>query len=78
MAVVPGRRVEVGDELGRCGSSGNSTQPHVHVQAMDAPDALAARGLPLVFRGFRERSRDGSSRVVDLGVPAEGAVVEPA
>ncbi|WP_175008597.1 M23 family metallopeptidase [Cellulosimicrobium sp. TH-20] len=78
VAVEPGRRVVVGDELGRCGSSGNSTQPHVHVQAMDAADALVARGLPLVFRGFRERARDGSARVVDRGVPAEGAVVEPA
>lgn len=76
-AVRPGRRVAAGDELGRCGNSGNSTQPHVHVQVMDGPDPLVARGVPLEFRGYREHTRGGSARV-EQGVPAQGAVVEPA
>ena len=78
LAVRPGQRVRAGDALGRCGNSGNSTQPHVHVQAMDGPDARVARGLPLLFRDYREHARGASSALVERGVPAEGAVVEPA
>lgn len=78
VAVRPGQRVATGDVMGRCGNSGNSTQPHVHVQAMDGPDAHVARGLPLAFRDYREHDRAGWTGAVALGVPAEGAVVEPA
>ena len=46
LRVAEGQRVEVGQELGRCGNSGNSTQPHVHIQVMDSPDPFIARGLP--------------------------------
>lgn len=78
VAVRPGERVTTGALVGRCGNSGNSTQPHVHVQAMDGPDAHVARGVPLAFRAFREHGRDGRTTAVALGVPAEGAVAEPA
>ncbi|MGN7701168.1 M23 family metallopeptidase [Cellulosimicrobium sp. 22601] len=73
-----GQRVTTGDVVGRCGNSGNSTQPHVHVQAMDGPDAHVARGVPLAFRTYREHGRDAGVRGVALGVPGEGTVVEPA
>ena len=46
----------VGLVIGRCGNSGNSTQPHLHIQAMDSPDAYAAKGVPLRFEEFRQRS----------------------
>ena len=39
-----------GTLLGKCGNSGNSTEPHVHVQACDSMDWERARGLPLAFR----------------------------
>lgn len=51
-----GDRVSTGDQIGRCGNSGNSTQPHLHIQAMDSPDAYAAKGVPLRFEEFRQRS----------------------
>ncbi len=44
-----GERVEVGAQLGECGNSGNSTQPHVHIQATDSVDWDSARGLPIAF-----------------------------
>lgn len=44
-----GDGVRDGDLLGACGNSGNSTEPHVHLQAMDAADATAARGIPIAF-----------------------------
>ena len=78
LRVAVGDDVRAGQPLGECGNSGNSTQPHVHVQVMDAPDPTRARGVPMVFRGFRETprgARHATSR--DAGLPGEGAVVEP-
>jgi hypothetical protein len=78
VAVEPGRRVAEGEVLGACGNSGNSTQPHVHLQVMDAADASTATGLPLVFRSYRVWPRAGGPPVpVDSGVPGESEVVEP-
>ena len=50
LRVAPGDAVATGDEVGRCGNSGNSTQPHVHVQVTDSVDWASAQGLPMLFR----------------------------
>jgi len=66
---VVGDRVAPGTKLGECGNSGNSTEPHVHIQACDSMDWERARGLPLAFRHpetgapWLPRNRD----VVDAG-----------
>jgi hypothetical protein len=76
--VARGERIAVGQEVGRCGNSGNSTQPHVHVQVMDAPDPVTARGVPVVFRDYRVVPRAGGDAVaVAQGIPGEREVVEP-
>lgn len=49
VAVRVGDRVGVGDAVGTCGNSGNSIQPHVHVQATDSTDWARTRGLPIAF-----------------------------
>lgn len=74
-----GEGVRLGQQVAECGNSGNSTQPHVHLQAMDSADALVARGLPMVFRRFREWPRGAAQQpqVREAAMPAEGAVVEP-
>ena len=78
IAVGEGERVAVGHELGRCGNSGNSTQPHVHVQVMDSPDPFTARGVPVAFRDYRVWPRAGGAPVaVAIGIPDEGEIVEP-
>lgn len=76
--VSVGDRVHTGQQLGTCGNSGNSTQPHVHVQVMDDLDMAVARGLPMTFRSYRQWLRgDSGPTPVPLGIPDEGAVVEP-
>lgn len=49
--VRPGQHVRVGEVIGRCGNSGNSTEPHVHVQTVDSGRLEHARAVPLTFRG---------------------------
>ncbi|MGY1603998.1 peptidoglycan DD-metalloendopeptidase family protein [Geodermatophilus sp. SYSU D00815] len=76
--VREGDAVAAGQRVAACGNSGNSTQPHVHVQVMDDADPYRARGLPLVFRDYRVRRRAGDPPVaVARGVPDDGEVVEP-
>lgn len=57
LSVAQEDRVRVGDRIGACGNSGNSTQPHLHIQAMSGPDLSTVRGLPLRFVELRERER---------------------
>lgn len=53
--VEPGQRVAVGTVLGRCGNSGNSTEPHTHVQAIDDRDVERAAAVRLTFCGTQPR-----------------------
>ena len=54
--VEPGQRVHVGQTVGRCGNSGNSTEPHLHVQAFDSVDPGQARPVPITFDGTLPRN----------------------
>ncbi|WP_049928758.1 M23 family metallopeptidase [Halopiger goleimassiliensis] len=49
VAVQPGERVERGQQVGRCGHSGNSTEPHLHLQFQDHPTFELAAGIPPRF-----------------------------
>ncbi len=55
--VAAGEAVTAGDQLGECGNSGNSTQPHGHLQVTDSMHWPHARGLPMAFRS-KARSAD--------------------
>ncbi|MFI9642908.1 M23 family metallopeptidase [Micromonospora sp. NPDC051925] len=76
--VDEGDPVTVGQELGDCGNSGNSTQPHLHLQVMDAADPYTAHGLPMSFRHYQVWRRPGGPPVkVEQGVPGEAEVIGP-
>lgn len=63
LRVRSGERVQVGQELGECGNSGNSMEPHVHLQAMTSADASSAEPIPVVLPSGLPRN--GS--VIDAG-----------
>jgi len=63
LTVRPGQRVGVGDVIARCGNSGNSTEPHVHVQAIDDRDIHRANAVRLTFAG----SIPHNGEVIDAG-----------
>lgn len=46
-----GQPVAIGEMLGRCGNSGNSTEPHLHIQAFDNLDVERAGARRIAFRG---------------------------
>jgi murein DD-endopeptidase MepM/ murein hydrolase activator NlpD len=76
--VAVGDDVITGQPLAECGSSGNSTQPHLHLQVMDGPDPVTAHGVPMAFRDFREWPRGTrQAQVKATGLPGERSVVEP-
>ncbi|PZQ89954.1 MAG: M23 family peptidase [Leifsonia xyli] len=49
LAVRRGERVTAGTPVGRCGNSGNSSEPHVHAQLMDRASFWTAQGIPMAF-----------------------------
>jgi hypothetical protein len=47
-----GATVSGGDEVGRAGNSGNTTQPHLHIHAVrPGEDMLKGRGVPITLDG---------------------------
>ena len=52
--VSVGDSVRAGQPIGDAGSSGNSTEPHLHFQVIDGPDLNSARGLPIEFTGLKD------------------------
>ena len=71
--VKPGDAVKAGQVLARCGNSGNTSEPHLHVQLMTTP-ALTRESdsLPLPFSSYLA---DGQP--VARGEPVKGQHVRP-
>lgn len=60
--VKPGQKVAPGEVLACCGNSGNSTEPHLHLQAIDKAQVRDAKAVPLNFAG--ELPKNG--QIVDV------------
>jgi hypothetical protein len=70
LRVAEGDHVLAGEQVGECGNSGNSTEPHVHVQVTDAMPAPAARGVPMLFvRPSGGLWMPGEDEIVEAGAP---------
>ena len=84
ITVRPGEAVRRGAPVARCGNSGNTYVPHLHVQVMDRPDPAdpAVRGVPARFQDYVEflatgegPTRDVLKRQIEVGDPSEGTLL---
>lgn len=82
--VRTGDRVDTGQQLGQVGNTGNTSEPHLHVQLMDRPRPESAAGLPMQWSGVQidterlsHRWATGYAKPSALpGFPANGQVFE--
>ena len=71
--VRKGQRVRRGDVLGRCGNSGNSSEPHLHFHLQDGPELFGdAKGVPLAFSDYRV-----NGELAMRGTPVQGQFLRP-
>lgn len=80
LRVKKGERVTEGQELGRCGNSGNTSEPHIHLHHQRQDPSVFpigfAEGLPLYFRDHDGPPMPEGGARMDSGKPvAIGAVV---
>jgi murein DD-endopeptidase MepM/ murein hydrolase activator NlpD len=47
--VSQGDLVHTGDHLGKCGNSGNSDYPHIHLHTQNTPDFTNGQGKNMIF-----------------------------
>ncbi|HET6462716.1 MAG TPA: M23 family metallopeptidase, partial [Candidatus Krumholzibacteria bacterium] len=66
-----GDKVQAGVVIGKCGNSGNTSEPHLHYHLQTGPDIMSAEGLPVVFTGL---CVDGKK--VDKAEPKKGQSVK--
>jgi len=52
VAVKEGEAVTKGQELGRCGNSGNTSEPHLHIHLQTSPTLGKGEGLPAFFNAY--------------------------
>jgi murein DD-endopeptidase MepM/ murein hydrolase activator NlpD len=50
--VKAGQSVTVGQELGKCGNSGNTDLPHIHMHVQDTPTLNQGNGQNMIFKGI--------------------------
>jgi murein DD-endopeptidase MepM/ murein hydrolase activator NlpD len=70
--VEEGEAVTQGDVLGRCGNSGNTSEPHLHFHLQTTPDLATGEGLPAQFEDY---VADGVP--VERGEAVKGQIVAP-
>lgn len=68
--VAPGQRVEAGTLLGRCGNSGNTSEPHLHFHLQDSAQLATGEGLPASFSDYV-----ADVEVIGWGEPVRGQTV---
>src|SRR3546814_14405937 len=67
VAVEAGQQAAAGDDPVRCGNSGNTSEPHLHLHLPDAPQLGHGHGLPVFFEDYTAHGP-----AVTLGPPGKG------
>ncbi len=76
LSVRQGQTIRAGEVVGRVGNSGNSTEPHLHINLFDQmDDPLRAQVLPLVFAAYESQDATGRWQPAANAVPAVGSMV---
>ncbi|UFU05563.1 M23 family metallopeptidase [Ruania halotolerans] len=79
-----GRSVHAGQELAQVGNTGNTSEPHLHVQLMDRAHPAAAAGIPMEWPDLELHPDDTDprwatgepKRTAQPGFPPNGQVLE--
>jgi hypothetical protein len=66
--VREGQRVRAGTLLGLVGTSGNSSEPHLHFQVTDGASPMATNGVPYLLRRFDATERGVSTAAFDRAI----------
>lgn len=71
--VAKGDRVAAGDEIGLCGNSGNTSEPHLHFHLQTRPRLGRGKGLPAQFTTYL-----ANGVLINRGEPTSGEFIQPA
>ena len=72
--VQVGQQVKRGDVIGRCGNSGNTSEPHLHFQVQNTKSFYSSIGLPIRFKSIIKSPAVNYERVDPRPKPSYGDV----
>lgn len=72
VSVSVGDEVAAGQQIGQCGNSGNTTEPHLHYHLQNADRFGRGHGLPAPFSNYRVEDE-----LVSKGEPVKGDLISP-
>ena len=76
IVVRMGDQVKRGQLLGRCGNSGNSSEPHLHYHLQDSPVLQDGLGIKCAFQNVIA-TQDGKTETRRNHSPVKGEVISP-
>lgn len=77
ISVSEGARIKPGEKIARCGNSGRSPQPHLHMQIQET-SALGSRTYPFHLQSIVKYKTDGLSEYLLVNIPEVGDCIEAA
>lgn len=77
ISVSEGARVKPGEQIARCGNSGRSPQPHLHMQIQET-SALGSRTYPFHLQSIIKHPTDVLSEYLLVDIPEVGDCIEAA